>query len=544
MSPSSPDDLPEAEIVDDAAERVADDPPEPERHGGLWNLAALVVQLLAVVAVLGGGTAAAVYLLRTGPTASRRQPERRATLVTVREVSRSNRRATIEAMGAVRAAQTIDLLPRVSGEIVEISPECIPGGRFAKGAVIARIDPADYQIAVEERQSEVARLTAALEQQRSLVAQRESDIASSASLIEQRESDILQRESDVIQTAAALRIEQGQQKVARREYELLGKEISEADRDLVLRVPQLEQAKAIYEASKAAKRAALAAKKAAEASKVSAEAMKRSAEAGVTAAEASKAAAESALKQARLDLARTTIRAPFNAVVSSESVDLGSQVSPTSKLTTLVGTDEYWVEVSVPVDRLKWLRIPRAQGEEGSPVRIYDEAAWGQDVFREGRVVRVASALESEGRMARLLVSVPEPLGAGNPRGRTPPLLIDSYVRVEMEGSELENVVALERALVRDGDRAWVMNDAGELEIRPIETVFRNREYVMVSAGLKPGDRLVTSDLPAPVAGMLLRVPDDAPSASPAPEAGQQGAAPRGADAPAHGGSTVEARGQ
>jgi len=537
MSPSSPDDLPQAEIVDGGDDRVADDPPEPRRHGGLWNFAALVVQLLAVAVALGGGTAAAVYLLRTGPTASRRQPERRAALVTVREVRLSNRRATIEAMGAVRAAQTITLLPRVSGEIVEISPECIPGGRFAKGAVIARIDPADYQIAVEERQGEVARLTAALEQQRSLVAQRESDIANCASLIEQREGEILQRESNVIQAAAALKIERGQQEVARREYELLGKELSEADRDLVLRVPQLQQAEAACEAAKAAKRAALAAKKAAEASKAAAEAMKRSAEAGVKAAEAAKAAAEAALKQAKLDLARTTIRAPFNAVVSSEFVDLGSQVSPTSKLATLVGTDEYWVEVSVPVDRLKWLRIPRAQGEEGSPVRIYDEAAWGQGVFREGRVVRMASALESEGRMARLLVSVPDPFGGRGPSGRTPPLLIDSYVRVEMDGSELEGVVALERALVRDGDRAWVMNDAGELEIRPIETIFRNREYVMVSAGLKPGDLLVTSDLPAPVAGMPLRTPDDAPSAPPGREAGRQGAAP-------HGGSNVEAHGQ
>jgi len=514
MSPSSPDDLPQAAIVDGDDDRVANAPPASEGRGGLGGVVVVLLQLLVVLAVLGAGAGAIVYLMRTGPEAKRRQRQPRALLVTVREVTRSDERAVVEAMGTVRAAQTIDLVPRVSGEIVEISPECIPGGRFAKGAVIARIDPADCQIAVEETQSKVAQLAAALEQQRSLVAQRESDIANSASLIEQREGEILQRESDVIRAAAALKIERGQQEVARREYELLGKEIGEADRDLVLRVPQLEQAQATYDAAKAAKRAALAAKKAAEASKASTEAMKRSAEAGVKAAEASKTAAEAALKQARLDLARTTIRALFNAIVSSESVDLGSQVSPTTRLATLVGTDEYWVEVSVPVDQLRWIQIPRKQGEPGSPVRIYNEAAWGSQQYRTGTVVRLATALESEGRMARLLISVSEPLGRQDAGGQTPALLIDSYVRVEIDGTEIKNVVSLERDLVHDGDRVWVMNAESKLEIRPISIAFRSRDRLLVSGGLTSGERVVTSGAAAPVEGMPLRTEADAGEAA------------------------------
>ena len=293
--------------------------------------------------------------------------------------------------------------------------------------------------------------------------------------------------------------------MAKREYETLGRQVSEQDRALVLRQPQLQTAQAALEAAKAAKRAAEAGQRAAEAARKAAVAMKESATAAAKAAEASKAAAEVALRKARLDLERTTIRAPFNAIVESEAVDLGSQVSAQARLAALVGTDVFWVEVSVPVDELQWIRVPRARGEAGSAVRVYNEAAWGTDVSRAGVVVRLASALEEEGRMARLLVAVDDPLGLRDPSGRIPPLLIGSYVRVEIEGNELNGVVPVEREHLHDGDHVWVMGADGGLGIRTVEIAYRGRNRVLVSRGLETGDRMVTSDLPAPVQDMPLR---------------------------------------
>ncbi|HUT32628.1 MAG TPA: efflux RND transporter periplasmic adaptor subunit [Planctomycetota bacterium] len=463
------------------------------------------VQALLALAVVAGGIVLAGYLLRTGPKAKRRTPDKRALLVSVCEVARAKKRAVVHAMGTVRAAQTLSLQPRVSGEIVELSPECVPGGRFSAGAAIARIDPADYDLAVEQQKTEVQRLAALLEQKRAELTQRESDVAVAASAIEQREGELLKADSEVAKAEAALRIEEGQQAVARREYELLGKTLGEKDRDLVLREPQLRTAQANCEAARAAKRVAEAARKAAIAAKASAEAMSRSAQAAIEAAEAAKTAADVAVRKAGLDLARTTLRAPFNAVVEAESVDLGSQVSPQTPLATLVGTDEYWVEVSVPVDQLRWLRVPRSSKEEGSPVRVYNEAAWGPDACRAGAVVRLASALEPEGRMARLLVSVPDPLGLKDATQRLPELLIGSYARVEIDGMELENVVPIERDLVHEGDQVWVMTPEGKLDIREVQIAFRGRDTLLISGGLKTGDKVVTTGLAAPVAGTPLR---------------------------------------
>lgn len=491
------------------------------------GLLATAVYALLAVAVLAGGAFAAVTLIKTGPKAKRRPPERHAQLVEVTVARASRERAVVHAMGSVAAARMVNLQPRVPGEIVELDPECVLGGRFAAGQTVAKLDPADYEIAVEQQATEVDRLAAVLTQRQSEVLQRASDVDQSASLIEQRAADLAMKESALVQAEAALKIEQGQQAVAKREYELLGRAADGADRDLVLRRPQLQTAEAACGSARAATRSAEAALAAARAGKKAAEAIKQSAEAAVKAADAAHKAAEAALWKAVLDLERTTIRAPFNAIVVAESIDRGAQVSPTTTLARLVGTDEYWVEVFVPVDQLKWIQVPRTPGEPGSRVRVFNEAAWGPKVFRNGTVLRLDGSLEEQGRMARLLATVPDPLGLAEASGRPPVLLLGSYVRVEIDGAELDGVVPIPRALMRDGDHVWVMDGESKLDIRPVTVAFRSRDRVLVSGGLKAGERVVTSDLPAPVQGMALRTgaapptPADTTARGPAAEAPQ-----------------------
>jgi len=178
------------------------------------------------------------------------------------------------------------------------------------------------------------------------------------------------------------------------------------------------------------------------------------------------------------------------------------------------------VEAAVPADQLKWIRIPRKSGEKGSEARVYDEAAWGEGVFRKGRVVRLAGDLEEEGRMARLLVSVPDPLSLEKANAGAPVLLIDSYVRVEIEGIRLENVVPLERRMLREGEYVWIKGEDGLLDIRKVDILFRGRDRVLVRDGIEEGERIVSTDLAAPVDGMPLRTRDEADRAAPASAAG------------------------
>jgi RND family efflux transporter MFP subunit len=295
---------------------------------------------------------------------------------------------------------------------------------------------------------------------------------------------VAQRETDVARAEADLALEKGQQSIAKREFELLGEDVPEEEgRNLVLRKPQLATV------------------------------------------EARLAAARTALAKAKLDRDRTKVEVPLNSLVRTRDADVGTRVTPSTRLATLVGTDDYWIEATVPVDRLRWIRVPRTRGETGSTVRVTSEAAWGRGVARTGTVLRLAGDIEEQGRMARLLVRVEDPLALREENAGEPVLLLGAYVRVVIEGTEIPDVAAIHRDRIHDGNRVWILDDEDRLEIRTVEVAYRGPDLALVSSGVREGERIVVTDLAAPVEGMPLRVAKSrpGPERSPAEVAGAEG---------------------
>ncbi len=220
------------------------------------------------------------------------------------------------------------------------------------------------------------------------------------------------------------------------------------------------------------------------------------------AARAKLAGEQADLRKARLDLERTRIKAPFNAIVRNQFVDLGSQVSSQEQLAELVGTDIYWVQASIPVDRLNWIMIPRQASETGSIVRIFHR----NDFEHQGTVIKLLGDLEQEGRMARVLIEVKDPLGLSPKAKKQLPLLIGEYVRLEIDGRRLDNVYRIPRAALREDTRIWVASSENTLKIREVDVLWRDAETVLFKDGLEPGDRLIISELPTPVEGMAIQI--------------------------------------
>jgi len=222
----------------------------------------------------------------------------------------------------------------------------------------------------------------------------------------------------------------------------------------------------------------------------------------LAAAQARLKAEQAELKKAELDLKRTSVRAPFNGIVRTKSVEVGSLVTPQDPLAELVGVDEYWIQVSVPVDYLKWISVPNRKGNKGSQVRVVHQGGYE----RTGEVIKLLGDLETEGRMARILAAVKDPLGLQDSRQKTRPLLIGEYVRVEIEGSPLSQVFRIPRIALRDNDTIWVVGDDSTLDIRPVTTIWRDTQTVFLDQGLNSGDRVIVSDLAAPVEGMKIQM--------------------------------------
>jgi RND family efflux transporter MFP subunit len=274
--------------------------------------------------------------------------------------------------------------------------------------------------------------------------------------------NLSQKKRAVTEAEYALKLELGHQSVAKREWELLNgtQPAPEEEMELALRKPHLDKARADLKA------------------------------------------AEADLKKAMLELERTGITAPFNAMVRSTSVDLGSQVTPQESLAELVGTDAYRIQVSVPVDHLKWIQIPAKAGESGSKALVI----YGRNHECQGRVIRLMGDLSAEGRMARILVEVKDPLGLNQPKQDRFPLLIGEYVQVKIEGRKLDSVFKIRRTALRDNSNVWIVGKNQTLEIRKVSPIWRDADIVLLQNELGTGEHLIISDLAAPMEGMKVRV--------------------------------------
>jgi len=215
-------------------------------------------------------------------------------------------------------------------------------------------------------------------------------------------------------------------------------------------------------------------------------------------------AAESNLRRARINLGRTTLRAPFDAVVVTEDVEMGQLVGPQSRLATLVGTRHARVQISVPISALGLLELP-SEGRPGANAEVIQEID-GQRVVRAGQITQMLPDLDPAGGNARLVVTIDDPFSLDD-EGAELPLLLGSFVRVRLEAHPVMGAMEIPLLALREGNRVHVMNSDARLEIREVEVAWRRDETALIRGDLSPGERVVSSRIGTAVAGMLLRLP-------------------------------------
>lgn len=145
----------------------------PRLHGAL--------QLVFVVAIVG----AALLLsssLRPESSGVRPRAAESDLAVTVVNPTAVEFRPTLELSGIVEAQTQTNIVPEVSGRVVNVSEQFRPGGRIAEGEVLFRIDPADYELSVrrtladiEAARSELALLEAESQAERQIWSQQFPD---------------------------------------------------------------------------------------------------------------------------------------------------------------------------------------------------------------------------------------------------------------------------------------------------------------------------------------------------------------------------------
>ena len=256
-------------------------------------------------------------------------------------------------------------------------------------------------------------------------------------------------------------VESGRQVIAEREWNELQSDLDmeEVNKSLVLRKPHLRRAEALVEK------------------------------------------ARNDIAIAELQRSRTVITAPYNAMVTEESVEVGQLLNPGSDICELVGTDEFWIQATIPFSQVKWVHFPE-EGRPGAEAQVILDTGNGESATWKGRVIRLLGDLDPLGRMARLVVSVTDPMNLTRKSDSPFPLLLGSYVEVKIDAGQLEDTLRIPRSALKEGNQIWVVGDDHLLKILPATVLWPEKETVLISNNLEEGDQLIVSDLPVALPGM------------------------------------------
>ncbi len=280
---------------------------------------------------------------------------------------------------------------------------------------------------------------------------------------------VRQAESAVADAGVQLETEQAEADVARMEWNQLHPD-TEPTSPLVLREPQIRKAKAMLDSS------------------------------------------EAQLAIAMLRLERTSLSLPFDALITTENVDLGQYVVMGQSLAKAYGTGSVEIEVPLKDSELAWFDVfensifsnGAPDSVKGTPAEVRAAFAGAEHTWK-GYVVRTTGQVDRTSRMISIVVEVPEPFKVIEGR---PPLLPGVFAEVLIQGNTLDNAVAVPRDAIREGNHVWLVN-GNRLRIRPLKIVRVDKNFAYVASDVLNDANVVISSLDAVVDGMEVRTEAD-----------------------------------
>lgn len=217
---------------------------------------------------------------------------------------------------------------------------------------------------------------------------------------------------------------------------------------------------------------------------------------------------EASLQTAKLNLAWTTVRAPFSGRVSKAEVTEGNLVDGSTVLTSVVSADPIFV--SFNGDEATYLQLGKGARSNPGSVKLKVGLANEAGFPHEARLEFVDNRVDPASGSVRMRALVRNPDGL-----LTPGLFARVQLGTDSATGAASTLVA-ERAIGTDQNRkfVFVVDEKNMTSYRPVQLGTQVGELRVVTSGLKAGERVVVDGLQrvrpgAPVAPQ--QVPMEAP---------------------------------
>ena len=439
---------------------------ENVRKFAKWILTCLPI-LLALTAV--------VYMVKTKTGPVRKQEQESTRTLRVIKAPSVNLVPRAVGYGLAEPRRIWEAVAEVKGRVTSVHPSLKSGEIIGAETVLVQIDPTEYELAI-------ARLEANVEESRARIKELSEDENNTKRLIE------IEKQS----------LELARKSLERKVGALEGDAISPDEVDREERaflqqkqvVQQLENALALIPTKRKSLNAILAAH-------------------------------QSNLEQARIDLAKTTITAPYDCRLGDVDIEAGQFVQAGQRLFKAHGTDVTEVEARFRIEQLRNLLSEemRTRLQPGLDTGAFKQLFENVNVFVtlqsgdwsaqwEARIDRFRETVDLKTREMTVVATVDRPYEKAVP-GVRPPLTSGMFCRVELQAPARAASVVLPRSAIHDG-KVYTIDQKDRLQKKRVVVDFVQAEFVVVKSGLSGGETVVVSD-PAPaIAGMkVVPVIDD-----------------------------------
>ncbi len=229
-------------------------------------------------------------------------------------------------------------------------------------------------------------------------------------------------------------------------------------------------------------------------------------------ARASAASARARLENARRNLERTKIRAPFAGRILSKSVDVGQYISPGNQLARIYAVDFAEVRLPLTATQFSFLDMPSVYRGENPALRegpVVTLSAKVGDTFHEyrGRIVRAEGSVDTRSRQIFVVAQI------RNPYGRTvegrPPLKVGSFVQAKIQGKTMEDVYVVPRVLLRENAYLLMITPDNYLQRETVGIIWETDDVIVINEGLKEGEKLCLTEVPFALEGWPVNVVDE-----------------------------------
>lgn len=355
-------------------------------------------------------------------------------------------RPILSTFGEVQSRRTLELRAAASGALLDLAPEFVEGGQVDAGQLLARINPASAQ-----------------------------------SALDRAESDRLDAEAE--------------QREAERAIVLARDELTAAEEQVALREQALERARSLLDrrvGTAATVEDAELALSSARQSVLTRRQAVATAEARIDQAATALRRTEIAVEEAQRTLDDTEVRAAFGGTLSDVTVVAGRLVSTNEQLAQLV--DPQALEVAFRVSTQQYARLLTENGRlQEMPVTVTLDI-FGTNLAATGLVSRDGAAV-GEGQTGRLLFAT---LDA--PRGFKP----GDFMTVAIEEPEVRDVIRLPATALNAANQVLVLDEGSRLSAMQVDLVRRQGDTVLVRAEALDGRQVVAERTPLLGAGILV----------------------------------------